>query len=389
MTEQNLQIREEHSEDDRPLDVEHEELEPDDEFNDYVKPWNPEDIRVTTKNFSIRNILDLVNDGDLDLAPDFQRLRVWKPKQKSQLIESIILQIPLPAFYFAEDRDGAMRVVDGLQRLSTIYDFVRGGNENGFALEQLEYTDDILGARFDGLGAPLKRRINNTQIVAHVIDPSTPPAVKYDIFRRINTGGTPLTAQEIRHCMSSARSREFLRVQAESGLFREATGGSLASNTRMVDREVVLRFVAFFLMEDISEYRRIGPMEDLLWKTTERLDNPDDLTDEDLAALHEALTRGLELSLAVFGEHAFRKWPEYTERRNPFNRGLFETWVCRLAVRDEAAVRNAADEIARRARTLMTDDYDYLSAITSSTGDPYRVTYRFRAVDRLLDEVLA
>lgn len=389
MTEQSLPIREEHSEDDRPLDVEHEEVDTDEEFEDYVKPWNPEDIRVTTKSFSIRNILDLVDDGDLDLAPDFQRLRVWKLKQKSQLIESIILQIPLPAFYFAEDRDGAMRVVDGLQRLSTIHDFVRGGNEKGFALEQLEYIDDIRGARFDALAAPLKRRINNTQIVAHVIDPSTPPAVKYDIFRRINTGGTPLTAQEIRHCMSSARSRDFLRAQADTDLFREATGRSLEHNNRMVDREVVLRFVAFSLMGDIEEYRKVGPMEDLLWKTTERLDNPSDLTDDDLAELHQALTRGLDLSLVVFGDHAFRKWPYDTERRNPFNRGLFETWVCCLAARDEAGVRKAAFEIAQSARTLMTKDYDYLSAITSSTGDPSRVEYRFRAVDRLLDEVLA
>lgn len=387
MTEQSLKIREEHSDDDVPLDVEHEELEAD-EFQDFTKPWDPESIRVSTKTFSIRNILDLVDEDSLDLAPDFQRLRVWKLKQKAQLIESIILQIPLPAFYFAEDRDGTMRVVDGLQRLSTIHDFVRGGNERGFELEQLEYINDIQGQRFDGLAAPLKRRIYNTQIVAHVIDPATPPAVKYDIFRRINTGGAPLTAQEIRHCMSHDRSREFLRTQAASPLFQEATGGSLEYNNRMVDREVVLRFVAFYLMENIEHYRQVGPMEDLLWTTTERLDDPKQLSDDALEGLRAALAIGLELSLAVFGEHAFRKWPLGMDRRSPFNRALFETWTCRLATRSPEAVRRQAADIALRARSLMAGDYDYIASITSSTGDPSKVECRFRAVDRVLDDVL-
>ena len=222
------------------LDIEREDTSHDEEeFHDYVKPWDPESIRVSTKTFSVRNILDLVDEDSIELQPDFQRLRVWKMKQKAQLIESIILQIPLPAFYFAEDRDGSMRVVDGLQRLSTIHDFVRGGNASGFKLQQLEYIDDVQGHSFDELPAPIKRRIYNTQLVVHVIDPTTPPAVKYDIFRRINTGGTTLTSQEIRHCMSRSRSREFLQKQTSTDLFQEATGYSLENNNRMVDREAV------------------------------------------------------------------------------------------------------------------------------------------------------
>ena len=100
------------------------EVEPDDEvFHDIDHPWDPEDIRVSTRNFSLRNMIDMIAEGGLDLAPDFQRLHVWKPVQKVQLIESVLLQIPLPAFYFAEDATGVMQVVDGVQRLSTINDF--------------------------------------------------------------------------------------------------------------------------------------------------------------------------------------------------------------------------------------------------------------------------
>ena len=371
------------------LDIEREDTSHDEEeFHDYVKPWDPESIRVSTKTFSVRNILDLVDEDSIELQPDFQRLRVWKMKQKAQLIESIILQIPLPAFYFAEDRDGSMRVVDGLQRLSTIHDFVRGGNASGFKLQQLEYIDDVQGQSFDELPAPIKRRIYNTQLVVHVIDPTTPPAVKYDIFRRINTGGTTLTSQEIRHCMSRSRSREFLQKQTSTDLFQEATGYSLENNNRMVDREVVLRFVAFYMMGNIENYRRAGTMEDLLWRTTEHLDDPKEVSDQKLQELGASLAVGLKLSLVVFGEHAFRKWTQASSRRSPFNRALFETWTTQLATRDPDKVTEKANEIANRAMKLMESDFEFMSAITSSTGDPKKVEYRFRAVDKLLEDVL-
>lgn len=165
------------------------------------RPWNPEQIRVSTSAFSLRNILDLIDEDSLELAPDFQRGQVWRSDQKSLLVESLLLQIPLPAFYFAEDSDGAFRVVDGLQRLSTLHAFVRGV-DSGFTLTSLDHLHDLEGRRFTDLPVPFQRRINNTQLTVNVIDPSTPREVTYEIFKRINTGGTPLNAQEIRHCMS-------------------------------------------------------------------------------------------------------------------------------------------------------------------------------------------
>ncbi|MFF4864486.1 DUF262 domain-containing protein [Streptomyces sp. NPDC001231] len=132
------QIKEEYSVE-GGLDVE-EESESDVSPPEIDRPWKPEQIRVNSKQFSLRNALDMIDDGTLELAPDFQRGRVWKLGQKSRLIESVLLQIPLPAFYFAEDADGAMRVVDGLQRLSTIHDFVRGGEKSGFALKGVEIS---------------------------------------------------------------------------------------------------------------------------------------------------------------------------------------------------------------------------------------------------------
>ena len=377
-----LDIVEEHD-GNEALDV---EAEATGSFPDIDKPWNPESIRVGTKSFSLRNMLDAIEENSLDLAPDFQRLHVWTKVQKAQLIESILLQIPLPAFYFAEDPDGTLRVVDGVQRLSTIDDFVRGGSDHagGFALEGLEYIASVIGMRFGDLPPLWQRRIYNTQIVAHVIAPSTPSPVMYDIFRRINTGGTPLNAQEIRHCMSKPRSRNFLRTLTALSEFNVATNGLLAKQRRMIDREVALRFCAFFLSDPLSyNYRTI---DEFLWDATEQIDDPSKISDHDLANIQSAFVRGLGFARAVFGAHAFRKWPVGDDRLRPINRALFESWTVELARIGEAPALSAGARIAASARQVMTVDPAYISSITASTGTPSRVHTRFRTAREIVED---
>ncbi|MEU1516886.1 DUF262 domain-containing protein [Streptomyces sp. NPDC005811] len=353
------------------------ETEAEDTTPEIARPWNPEQIRVNTKQFSLRNALDMIDDDSLELAPDFQRGRVWKLVQKSQLIESVLLQIPLPAFYFAEDADGLLRVVDGLQRLSTIHDFVRGGDKSGFALKGLEYLDSVVeGKRFDELPAPWKRRINNAQIMAHVIDPTTPPEVMYDIFRRINTLGTPLNAQEIRHCMSRDRSRGILKAMTATDAFYEATG--MRDHIRMNDREMALRFAAFWLM-GVDGYLEEGAMDPFLQEATRLLDSDEKVDDDEKSRLMDDFAKGMTNSRLVFGDHAFRKWPEGVSWRNPINRPLFETWALTLARYEAKDLERRKDAIVAKARRLMSRDISYLDAITSSTGDTRRVIYRFDA----------
>jgi Protein of unknown function DUF262 len=363
------------------------EAETGETFHDIDRPWNPESIRVSTKTFSLRNMLDAIVENSLDLAPEFQRLRVWSNTQKAQLIESILLQIPLPAFYFAEDKDGTLRVVDGVQRLSTVDDFVRGGadNKGGFALSGLEYIANVVGLRFADLPPLWRRRIYNTQIVAHVIDPSTPPPVMYDIFRRINTGGTPLNAQEIRHCISKPRSRAFLKHLTALPEFDTATGGLLKNSRRMIDREVALRFCAFWLSDPLSyEYNTI---DEFLWAATEEIDDLNETSDEKLESLQEAFERGLRNAFAIFGRHAYRKWPEYDDHLKPFNRALFESWTVELARVREGMPDEIRRGIRDGARVRMTGDLDYIASITASTGAPSRVQTRFRIAREVIEEV--
>ena len=354
-------------------------VEPDDEvFHDIDHPWDPEDIRVSTRTFSLRNMIDMIAEEGLDLAPDFQRLHVWKPVQRVQLIESVLLQIPLPAFYFAEDSTGVMQVVDGVQRLSTINDFVTGDPERGggFPLNGLEYLSDVQRQRFNDLPAVWKRRIYNTQIVAHVIEPSTPADVMYDIFRRINTGGTPLKAQEIRHCVSKKRSRAFLKELVETTAFEIATDGKLKDHRRMVDRELALRFVAFW-HHGPEGYSRRDSLESFLLRVTRSIDDEHEIDDLTLVDIRNAFERGLTLAHEVFGKYAFRKWPKGVDRLAPINRALFETWAVELARADQSAVRENAERIKDLARHGMASDSNYINSISSATGDVRSVRMRF------------
>jgi Protein of unknown function DUF262 len=353
------------------------EADQEDDAAEIAHPWQPDQIRVSTKNFSIRNILDMIAEESLELAPDFQRNAVWKDRQKSRLIESLLLQIPLPAFYFAEDTDGLLRVVDGLQRLSTVRDFVRN---DSFALRDLEYLSDVTGRSFRDLPAQWQRRINNTQIVVHVIDPQTPRGVKYDIFKRINTGGTPLNAQEIRHCMSKPRSRAFLKKCAQLDEFRSATD-MIGDHIRMEDRELALRFCAFRL-RDVERYAEVRAMDIFLEEANELLDDSRALPDHLLDGLFADFRRAMYNCRLVFGDHAFRKWPLGHEGRNPINRPLFETWAVVLAdsAADDLSARR--DAIVHAARRAMAGDLAYVDAISNATGNLRKVRLRFDVARR-------
>jgi hypothetical protein len=349
-----------------------------------ANPWDANKIRVDAKNFSLRNILDLIKEGDLDLAPDFQRHNVWKIQQKCRLIESILLRIPLPAFYFSSSEDGSMQVVDGVQRLSAIRDFAN----NQFPLAELEYlSPELEGKRFNDITGTLwTRRFNSTQISANVIDPQTPYQVKFNIFKRINTGGSPLNAQEIRHCMSDSASRDFLKKCTEQESFTKATTGTLGKNVRMVDREVVLRFCAFRCLGP-DRYDSKETMDAFLTRATEYLDkhlSPNSTLEK---KLREEFDRAMNNAYLLFGDHAFRKWPLSSENKGLFNRALFEVWSVILADYDESKVVSQKERIIHDARKMMTEDLIFLRSISASTGDSKQVMTRFDKIRELMENI--
>jgi len=278
------------------------------EEEDDETPYDPDKIRVDTKNFSLHQIYDMIKREDINLTPDFQRNLVWDNQRKSRLIESILMRIPLPMFYFAQDDEGRISVVDGLQRLSTIRDFM----DNKFQLRKLEY----LGEKCDGkvythkepkkaIDAKYYRWFNMTQITVNVIDPSSPFKLKYDIFRRINTGGQPLNAQEIRNCLSSDELRKALREMANLPSFKEATGYSI-KDVRMEAQELALRFIMFHrkYSTDKTLNNYSGNIESELNTLTETLSKDKKF---DYSHYINLFDNAMKNAHHLFGRYSFRK----------------------------------------------------------------------------------
>lgn len=359
-----------------------------------IKPWDPKDIRITTKTFTIREIFTQVQEEELDLAPDFQRDFVWKVGQQVRLIESILLGIPLPAFYFNQDKLGAIQVVDGVQRLTTISNFMR--NELVLDGQKLEYLEHLKGKTYDSLEPAIKRRFASTQLVAHLIEPQTPDEVKYDIFSRVNTGGTPLNAQEIRHCMSKAQSRTLLTtltlsenfdLATERAFWRRVDGTLVRENRRMADRELVLRFCAFYITP-IGEYAKASSLDAFLLAFTKRLDQNDG--DPRLSADHlkEVFDRAMNNCYTILGKAAFRRWQITADRRGPLNRAVFESQAIALADYELSALLPHRERIVNSFRELF-EDQAYDSAVRFGTGSPTRVELRLARTKQVIAQILS
>jgi hypothetical protein len=228
--------------------------------------------------------------------------------------------------------------------------------------------------------------MRQTQFATYVIDPQTPEQVKFDIFKRINTGGSPLNAQEIRHSMMTSRSRELLKGLSQCEQFRRAVPEALHDHPRMVDREIILRFLAFALLEDVERYAD-ETMEAFLVRAVARLNDPSDIDDARLSTLRTQFETAMDNAAFLFGEHAFRKWPAGKERKYPFNRALFESWSFALCTVSESALAPHKSQLVEATRELMRDPA-YVDAITLSTGDPAKVKTRFNAAASLLEKCL-
>jgi len=219
--------------------------DPEENEDSIDQPFDPEKIRVDTRPYTIDILLNRIKYGELNLSPDFQRTdNIWNSKTKSRLVESILVRIPLPAFYMDATDEDKWVVIDGLQRLTTLKQFAI---DKSLVLSELEFLDlNLNGKNFDELPRNLQRRIIETQVTVYLIQKGTPPEVKFNIFRRINTGGLPLSLQEIRHALNQGKSTKFLEKLSKLPEFKQATANSI-SGQRMSDREFILRFLAFVI----------------------------------------------------------------------------------------------------------------------------------------------
>lgn len=357
----------------------------DQDSDHYIRaPFDPELIDVITKNTTVDLLLSRIRTHRVDLQPDFQRQAgIWRNKQKSRLIESLLLRIPLPTFYAAENDDEVWAMVDGIQRLTTIAEFIEPEaiGAEPLRLRDLEYLGhDYDQATFADLPDRLQERLRETELIVHVIRRDTPEEVKFNIFARLNTGGLPLTRQELRHALMPGAGRDILRHWADSEVFKEATGYGVRSD-RMADREMILRFLAFRLTDPFTYGD--DDFDAFLRKSMRKLDR---LGPTEVQVLREEFDKALNAAYEIFGGWAFRKVDRKGgSRRFPINKALFEAIAVNLATlsgQEIAVLVKRYRRVEKQFLSLMSD-VDFMSAISQGTGDPAKVRRRFTAIDEL------
>ena len=347
-----------------------------------TKPFDPTLIRVSPWTTTVDLLLKRIAQGALDLSPGFQRKGgIWTKETQSRLIESLLIRIPIPALYIDATDEDHWLVVDGLQRLTTLKRFVI---DKELKLSGLEFLTQLEGATCEDLKLKFKRRILETQMYVYKIEQGTPSDVKFNIFKRINTGGLPLSAQEIRHALNQGEATKFLGRLAESEEFLSATAHGI-SDKRMAAQECVLRFVAFTLTPH-NDYKG-GDLDGFLNDTMARMN---EMSKVRLTELEHQFLQTMVAAREIFDDDAFRKRYDKGRGRSPINKALFEAWSVNLGKLSEDQIM-----VLEREREVLKDKFielmntpEFSDAVSQGTGDATKVNLRFRKIEQLIQEVL-
>ncbi len=341
-------------------------------------PYDPteEDIDIREAPHTVFELMRKYDQGKLINNPDFQRNLVWETEQKSRFIESIILNFPLPSFYVNQTREGKYIVVDGLQRTSTLHEFVN----DEFELMGLKALPKLNGYNFSELtklAGDYQTRIEDKKLSFYVIKPSVSIQVVYDIFNRINTGGTILNRQEVRNCIFIGKASQLLKELSEQDYFKKAIDNGI-SPKRMKDREAVLRYLAFKMIDYKIDYH--GDMSDFVEKAMRKINLMAEIEIEELKA---DFKRVMTLTFEFFGQINFRLPNNQT--RGKINIAILESICYFFSVKSDSFLLNNKQRIKSNFDKLLKNQ-DYLEAVRFTTSNRNYVINRFKLAQEILGE---
>lgn len=363
-------------------------LENEEELNDLEYAGNDEKplfetVRVTKKDFSVYELFRKYKKQQLILEVNFQRKAVWGYKQKCELIESILMGLPLPIFYFKQQNNSTYVVVDGKQRLSTLFEFLN----NGFSLKSLKILTFLNGKKFQDLTEELgiyQSQLEDYQVYSHVILPPTPDKILFDIFDRVNRGGTKLNKQEIRNALYHGRGLNMITSITESEVFMEATRIEHKKDSRMKGSYLITRFLSFYLLfngllfEDGEKYEYTGDLDDLIEVSLVQLNRT---LLEELEQLRKMTVNCLKMSSEILGRGAFRR--DVNESK-PINMNIFETTLYFMTL---VKGKNVSYERINVGLQDVIKSEKYLEYIGNSRDNVGKVNGRFGLMEQLFKEI--
>lgn len=308
-------------------------------------------------DFSVDQLVtDVGKDKILLIEVPYQREYVWDDAKASRLIESLLLNVPVPVCYFAENDDGTWEVIDGLQRTHSIVRFLGGK----LRLRGLSVLTELNGKTFTELPGRDKRRIETRTLRFVVITDESHPDIKFDVFERLNTGAVKLTPQELRNCIYRGTFNDRLRELTDDKGFRTAVGKP--KDSRMRDEEMVLRFLA--LVSNLPEYK--PPLTQFLneYMRENRAGEPSD----ELTMLFNSTMKSIS---SVLGDEAFRGFRDGQVLSN-LNRALFDAVAISFAFANRRQLKSRADAIKGFHRQIV-EDPEFAPLIGRATADRTRM----------------
>ncbi|MEM0979453.1 MAG: DUF262 domain-containing protein [Cyanobacteria bacterium P01_H01_bin.58] len=355
----------------------------------------PDKRRVKTEkqDLPVETLVSWVNRGKLNLQPDFQRNFVWNTSKASRLIESLLLAIPIPVIYVAEELNRTYSVVDGQQRLTSISAFVNGTFPNGqnFKLSGLQVLTDLNRKAFGDLPVELQEEVLNFTLRFIIIEKDSDPDVKFEVFERLNLGAEKLNDQEVRNCVYRGNYNELLRSLANNEYLLRILQ-SQEPHTRMADRQLILRFFAMW-RNTHRNYK--GPTKRFLNTEMELHRNLEEVALKEMQAVFE---KSIEMAYAVFQEHAFRRYylgntynPNGTWEKSRLNVALWDTVLYTFSYYDRDTILPIKDHVREEFLDMITNEQKFVDYISTSTDKVERIHYRadtWRArLDRLIDRL--
>ncbi len=352
-------------------------------YNDV--PFDPSQLKVEVKNTTIKVLCDMLEHDMIDMQPDFQRhANLWDIKKKSRFIESIILGIPIPSMFFYVDMDSKKWVViDGLQRLCALYDFMVTRKARLKGLELLRNLENFSVdefSYFDQLDMAMRN------VTLNVISGDASRDAIYLIFKRINSEGLALRPAEIRNALYRGKGMDFIKSIADDAEFLKLIDGAV-STKRMVHYDYVARFMAFY----INGYQSYKDKMDTFLGDT--LNNLNTTSEQYLfTELRETFFRSLRICCSLLDEDVFRSpivW-DNKKKSNPMSITLFETMMCSVSHLDMNQAQNLLNQknLYRDMYYTLFQDHKLQKMLAQGTGQPNSVHYRFEKMDQLVKNVM-
>ncbi|TXH90410.1 MAG: DUF262 domain-containing protein [Rhodoferax sp.] len=323
----------------------------------------------------------MVESDAIDVSPHYQRRERWSPDSQSKLIESFLLNVPVPPVYLAEDDFGTYSVIDGKQRITAIYRFLR----NKLVLSDLTGFGELNDLKFSQLPKSLQNALSIRPYLRVVtLLKQTDPELKYEVFTRLNTGGHPLLAQEIRNALYRGPLNDLLFKLGEQPFLRQQLKISTKRESafaEMLDVEMPLRFFTFREQWQSFSGNSRGAMDDFMARHRK-------LSKPDLQKLETQFNSALQNCSNLWGEHAFRRYSAGTFR-DQFLASIYDAQMIAVEQLTKAELLNAhkrKSELLTATKKLFQDKR-FEESVRASTNTPSRVRYRIDAVTNLLKTI--